>query len=145
LEKTVPILKRLGRNRIANKINREIEQYYIEKEKKDPEYKERLRQIDRDISRAIKPGGGMISGALARFERAVRQAKFERERAAAAAVIIAIGSFIASLVFLSVGITGNTIANLSRSDMNIISLVLFLVALVSSIIYSKYQDKKDRQ
>jgi uncharacterized membrane protein (DUF485 family) len=47
------------------------------------------------------------------------------------------GSFLCSLIFLSGGITGNTILNSSVKASNVIGAGLFIVGVVASFIYSK--------
>jgi hypothetical protein len=47
------------------------------------------------------------------------------------------GAFLCSLIFLSGGITGNTILNYSFKSSNLISVGLFLVGIVASFLYTK--------
>jgi len=117
LENELGIRERLGQKQKVSRLRKQIDEFYREKAIDEREYQ-------------------LSSG----FDR--RLAEVSRPRTAAAAAIL---SFIGSLLFLSAGITGNAIAGLSRSNMNIISLVLFLVALISSILYSRIRDKQERQ
>jgi hypothetical protein len=52
-------------------------------------------------------------------------------------IVIIVGAFLCSLIFLSGGITGNTILDSSVKLSNIVGAGLFIVGVVASFIYSK--------
>jgi hypothetical protein len=52
-------------------------------------------------------------------------------------IVIIVGAFLCSLIFLSGGITGNTILDSSVKLSNIVGAGLFIVGVVGSFIYSK--------
>jgi hypothetical protein len=50
-------------------------------------------------------------------------------------LVLAVGAFLCSFIFLSGGITGNTILNSSFKTSNLIGALLFIVGVVASFFY----------
>jgi hypothetical protein len=58
-------------------------------------------------------------------------------------LVLAVGSFLCSFIFLSGRITGNTILDASFKTSNLIGALLFIVGVVASFFYFERKNKKD--